>query len=150
MSDMAVGSKREMTDVLYQKFAYSGGTPKKAKQLAQARHAPQVQTAFTDMYSSIVEEKNVDPDEVFAKLSSILDVQNLHPKILAVAQFLITKYDIKDPSKITFEGLKSWMTTTYIWGKLIKGLAKEPTPSLDAQVADIFRYIVMILNYRKA
>jgi hypothetical protein len=149
LSDSAKGSKREMTEVLYQKFAYSGGNPERAKQLAQPRHAPQIQVSFVDMYNLIMDDKSVDPDKVFATLSSTMDVYNLHPKILAVAQFLVDKHSIRDPSQFSLDDLRFWMTSTIIWSKLLKALPKEPAPSFEAQIRDVFRYIVMIINYRK-
>jgi hypothetical protein len=150
LSKNAKCANREMTDVLLQKFAYSGGAPLKAKQLAQPRPGPQVQTSFVDMLSNL-EGKNVDPELEFSRLAALLDISNLHPKILAVALHLVNKYGIKDPRDISRDALVSWLKDkdTIVWNKLYDSLPKEPTRSFEAQIVDIYRYMVMIVNHRR-
>lgn len=140
---------RDMTPVLYQKFGYSGGDPIKAKQMAPAKKRQDAHTAFLNMHSFRKQDKELDSNEVLTEIISNMEIEHLNTRFLAAAELLIRHHNITDPSKITADDLREWLQADQLWSELVKTMPKTPIPSLEAQMQDIYRYIVRILNYRK-
>jgi hypothetical protein len=143
------GQARSMTPVLYQKFAFGGGDKVRATQSSQSKTRSETQTAFITMFSSLSNDKTIVPEEVLDSLLSVMEIRHLHPKILAAAQFLLLEHNIRNISTVTREDLERWMVADDVWPKLVKSLPKDPPPSKEAQMTDIFRYMATILNYKK-
>lgn len=148
----ARGKERQMGPVLQEKWDYLGGKEVKAKELAQAQKAPVQRNVFIDMYRSFQNSKfgqQHDPTVAYNEVASTIDISSLNPRILAVAKFLIDEHEIRSIEKIDGETLVAWVNNGRIWPSLLKTLDKRQAPKIETQVQDIFRYILMLLNFQE-
>lgn len=147
---ISADTARDMSPVLLEKFAYSGGEPVKAKETGYVRSKQDSQTAFLQLHSYRKQDKNLNSDDVLSDLMGNMEIEHLNARFLAVAELLIRHHNITDISQVTLNDLRSWLLNDRLWSELTKTMSKSgPQPNIEAQMQDIFRYMARILAYSK-
>jgi hypothetical protein len=146
---ISADTARDMTPVLYEKFAYSGGEPAKAKETGYVRSKQDSQTAFLNIHSFLKKEKELNSNDVLTDLMGRMEIEHLNARFLAVADLLIRHHDITNISQVSVDDLRKWLEGERYWSELIKTMPKMPPPNIYAQMQDIFRYMARILAYPK-
>jgi len=139
-------AKRDMSDVLVEKFDYVLIEKPKTKQQFRARLIPQQSSGFILTYVSCFEDNTgMNAEAAYADITALMNINDLNVHILAVAKYLVDTKLINrvNDENLTLENLRNWVGL--IWPKLMKSLAKPA--NFDLQLQDIYRYIIMIVNY---